>query len=73
MVPLEFLQDSVSKKVVVNMADQSKYTGILKNFDIYVNIVLDDAEYQNEEKEIKEKIGQTLIQGVLVTHIEVAN
>jgi U6 snRNA-associated Sm-like protein LSm5 len=47
VVPLELLKENVGQSVWLITKDPREYTGILRGFDEYVNVVLDEAvEYE---------------------------
>lgn len=60
--PLDALNQSRNKTVMVDLKNNYRYIGKLYAFDIHVNIVLNDAEeYQNGE--LKRKVGTVFIRG----------
>lgn len=66
--PLDTLNASRNKKVMVELKNNFRYVGKLIAFDIHVNIVLADAtEFQNGEE--KRKIGTVFIRGDTITII----
>ncbi len=66
--PLDALNEAKNKRVVVTLKNGKVFAGILKSFDIHVNIVLDEAE-ELENGEIKSKIGVIFIRGDTITTI----
>ena len=42
--PLDALNASRNKRVIVELKNHKQYTGNLKSFDIHINVVLEDAE-----------------------------
>ncbi len=60
--PLDALNKSRNKRVIVELKNGKQYVGTLKAFDIHINIVLEEAE-EREEGEIKRKIGIVFIRG----------
>jgi len=60
--PLDLLNKSRDKKVIVECKNGRQYTGTLRAFDIHINTVLDDTE-ERIENEVKRKIGTTFIRG----------
>ncbi|MBS3159283.1 hypothetical protein J4436_00695 [Candidatus Woesearchaeota archaeon] len=42
--PLSDLRDLIGKRIGIELINGSKYNGILKSFDVYMNVVLDDCE-----------------------------
>ena len=49
------------KKILLRLRNKKTITGILKNFDIHMNLSLDDAEEEFEGK--TEKVGKILLRG----------
>ena len=55
--PLDFLNNCKGKKVEIITKENKKVNGTLLSFDIYINLVLKDAELVDDEfHEIKENI-----------------
>ncbi|MBI2651465.1 small nuclear ribonucleoprotein [Candidatus Woesearchaeota archaeon] len=69
--PLDTLNRSRDKRVVVELKNNKQYIGKLKAFDIHINVVLEDAEeYANSE--LKRKLGVVFIRGDTITVISPA-
>jgi small nuclear ribonucleoprotein len=67
--PLDALNRSRDKKVMVELKNSRVYVGTLRAFDIHINIVLDDAE-ERIDGELKRKLGTTFVRGdtiILIT------
>lgn len=60
--PLDALNESRNKRVIVELKNGKQYIGKLKSFDIHINTVLEDVE-ERIEGEIKRKIGLVFIRG----------
>jgi len=60
--PLDALNNARNKRVIVELKGGKQFVGILKAFDIHINIVLDDAE-ERENNETKRKLGTLFIRG----------
>lgn len=60
--PLDALNKSRDKRVIVELKNQKQYVGKLKAFDIHINIVLEDAE-ERIDGELKRKLGEVFIRG----------
>lgn len=60
--PLDALNKSRNKRVIVELKNGKQYVGNLKAFDIHINVVLEEAEERNEG-EIKRKLGVVFIRG----------
>ncbi|MEK6950645.1 MAG: LSM domain-containing protein [Nanoarchaeota archaeon] len=64
--PLDTLNLSRNKAVIVELKNGYRYVGKLKAFDIHINIVLENAdEYHNGE--VKRKLGTVFIRGDTIT------
>lgn len=69
--PLDTLNASRNKNVMVDLKNGYRYVGKLRAFDIHINVVLADAdEYQNGE--VKRKLGTVFIRGDTITIISPA-
>ena len=60
--PLDALNSARNKKVIVELKNGTQFTGILKAFDIHINVVLEEAE-ERSEGELKRKLGIIFIRG----------
>jgi small nuclear ribonucleoprotein len=60
--PLDALNASRNKRVIVELKNGTQIVGSLKAFDIHINVVLDDAE-ERHEGEIKRKLGTVFLRG----------
>lgn len=60
--PLDALNKSRNKRVIVELKNNKQYIGDLKAFDIHINVVLENAE-ERVDGEIKRKIGVVFIRG----------
>lgn len=66
--PLDALNKSRNKRVIVELKNGRQYVGILRAFDIHINIVLDEAE-ERVDNEVKRKLGTVFIRGDTITII----
>ena len=66
--PLDALNKSRDKRVVVELKNKKQYIGLLKAFDIHINVVLEEAE-EREEGEVMRKMGVVFIRGDTITII----
>lgn len=66
--PLDTLNNARDKRVIVELKNNKQYLGILKAFDIHINVVLEEAE-ERENNEIKRKLGVIFIRGDTITVI----
>lgn len=70
--PLDLLNQSKGKEVLVQLKSEKQFVGTLKAFDIHINIVLDNAkEMQNGE--VKKNIGLTFLRGDTIIFISPAS
>jgi len=60
--PLDALNESRNKRLIVELKNGRKYTGKLVSFDIHINVVLENAE-EYEGNELKRKLGRIFIRG----------
>lgn len=66
--PLDALNKSRDKRVIVELKNTKRYTGLLKAFDIHINVVLEEAE-EIIEGEVKRKLDVVFIRGDTITII----
>jgi len=66
--PLDALNKSRDKRVIVDLKNSKQYVGKLKAFDIHINVVLDEAE-EHVDGELKRKLGTIFIRGDTITII----
>lgn len=66
--PLDALNKSRGKRVIVELKNGKQYVGSLQAFDIHINIVLDDAE-ERANGELIRKVGTVFIRGDTTTVI----
>ena len=66
--PLDALNKSRNKKVIVELKNGRQYVGKLHSFDIHINVVLEDAE-ERAEGEVKRKLGTVFLRGDTITII----
>lgn len=69
--PLDALNKSKGKRVIVELKNNKSFVGTLNAFDIHINVVLEDAE-EMFEGEVKRKIGVVFIRGDTITIISPA-
>lgn len=60
--PLDALNSSRNKRVIVELKNGIQMIGMLKAFDIHINVVLEDAE-ERKEGELKRKLGVVFLRG----------
>ncbi len=66
--PLDALNNTRGKRVIVELKNKAQYVGKLNAFDIHINVVLDEAELI-EEGEVKKKLGTVFIRGDTIVSI----
>jgi len=66
--PLDALNESKEKRVLIELKNGTKFSGVLNAFDIHINIVLSDTE-QIVNGEVKRKLGRVFIRGDTITLI----
>tara|TARA_Y100000310_G_scaffold345830_1_gene470769 strand:+ start:20764 stop:20988 length:225 start_codon:yes stop_codon:yes gene_type:complete len=60
--PLDALNAARNKRVIVELKNGKQYVGVLKAFDIHVNVVLENAEERNDG-EVARKLGTVFLRG----------
>jgi small nuclear ribonucleoprotein len=60
--PLDALNDSRGKQVMVELKNGKQFVGKLVAFDIHINTVLEEAQ-ELEKGEVKRNIGKVFIRG----------
>lgn len=66
--PLDALNKSRDKRVIVELKNNKQYIGKLKSFDIHINVVLEDAE-ERVNGEVARKLGVVFVRGDTITII----
>lgn len=70
--PLDLLNNSKGKEVLVHLKGDKQFVGTLLAFDIHINLVLDSTkEMQNNE--LKRNIGLTFLRGDTIIFISPAS
>lgn len=70
--PLDMLNLSKGKEILLQLKNDKQIVGTLMAFDIHINIVLDNArELQNNE--VKRNIGLTFVRGDMVIFVSPAS
>ncbi|PIN94754.1 small nuclear ribonucleoprotein [Candidatus Pacearchaeota archaeon CG10_big_fil_rev_8_21_14_0_10_30_48] len=70
--PLDLLNQSKGKEILVQLKSDRQLVGTLVAFDIHINVVLDNAkEIQNNE--LKRNIGLTFLRGDTIVFISPAS
>jgi small nuclear ribonucleoprotein len=66
--PLDALNKARDKRVIVELKNNKQYIGLLRAFDIHINVVLENAE-ERVDGEIKRKMGTVFLRGDTITII----
>jgi small nuclear ribonucleoprotein len=70
--PLDLLNNSKNKEVLVYLKGDKQFVGTLLAFDIHINLVLDNTkEMQNGE--VKRNVGLTFLRGDTIIFISPAS
>jgi len=70
--PLDLLNNSRGKEILVQLKNDKQMIGTLLAFDIHINIVMDNAK-EIENNEIKRNIGLTFLRGDTIIFISPAS
>lgn len=66
--PLDLLNQSKGKEILVMLKNEKQLVGTLMAFDIHINIVLDNTK-ELEKGEIKRNIGLAFVRGDTIIYI----
>lgn len=61
--PLDVLGSAENKRIIIQVKNRDKITGILKAFDSHLNIWLEETEVQSADGESNTKLGTVLVRG----------
>ena len=70
--PLDLLNASEGKEVLVQLKGEKQFVGTLVAFDIHINVVLDNAK-EMESGQVKKNIGLTFLRGDTIIYISPAS
>ena len=70
--PLDLLNQSKGKEVLVHLKGDQQFVGTLLAFDIHINLVLDNVK-EMENNEIKRNLGLTFLRGDTIIFISPAS
>ncbi|MDO8660510.1 MAG: small nuclear ribonucleoprotein [Candidatus Woesearchaeota archaeon] len=69
--PLDALSRARDKKVLVDLKGGKQLVGVLRSFDIHINVVLDDTE-ERVDGQVKRKLGNAFVRGDTIIMISPA-
>ncbi len=70
--PLDLLNTSKGKEVLVHLKGDKSFVGILLAFDIHINLVLDNVK-EMQDGEVKKSLGLTFLRGDTIIYISPAS
>ncbi|MEK6760933.1 MAG: LSM domain-containing protein [Nanoarchaeota archaeon] len=70
--PLDLLNSSKNKEVLVQLKGDKQFVGTLLAFDIHINLILDNTK-EMHEGEVKRNIGLTFLRGDTIIFISPAS
>ena len=70
--PLDLLNQSKGKEVLVQLKGDQQFVGTLLAFDIHINVVLDNAK-EVKDGEVKKNLGLTFVRGDTIIYISPAS
>ena len=70
--PLDLLNASKGKEVIVQLKNDRQFVGVLKAFDIHINLVLDNTK-EMQDGEAKKNLGLAFLRGDTIIYISPAS
>jgi small nuclear ribonucleoprotein len=70
--PLDLLNESKSKEILIELKDGKQLVGTLLAFDIHINIVIDNAK-EIVNNELKRSLGLSFVRGNTILWISPAS
>ena len=70
--PLDLLNQSKGKDVLIQLKGDKQFVGTLLAFDMHINVALDNAK-EIENGEVKKNIGLTFLRGDTIIYISPAS
>jgi len=67
--PLDALNEAKEKRVMAELKNGQRYMGVLKAFDIHINIVLHEAQQMDAEGNIIRSLGKLFLRGDTIVFI----
>ena len=66
--PLDLLNASKGREVIVQLKNDKQFVGVLKAFDIHINVVLENTK-EMHDGEAKKNLGLTFLRGDTIIYI----
>tara|TARA_Y100000310_G_scaffold332353_1_gene407761 strand:+ start:945 stop:1175 length:231 start_codon:yes stop_codon:yes gene_type:complete len=63
--PLDLLNQARNKRLIIELKNGKQFVGILKAFDIHINIVLEEVE-ELVDGTVKRKLGKVFLRGDMI-------
>ena len=70
--PLDLLNQSKGKEILVQLKGNQQFVGTLLAFDMHINVALDNAK-EVQDGEVRKNIGLTFLRGDTIIYISPAN
>ena len=70
--PLDLLNNSKGKEVLVQLKGEKQFVGTLMAFDIHINLVLENTK-EMQDGEVKRQIGLTFLRGDTIIFVSPAS
>lgn len=70
--PLDLLNQSKGKEVLIQLKGDKQFVGTLMAFDMHINVALDNAK-EMQDGEVKKNIGLTFLRGDTIIFISPSN
>jgi len=70
--PLDLLNNSKGREVMVQLKGDKQFVGTLMAFDIHINLVLDNTK-EMQDGEIKKNLGLTFLRGDTIIFVSPAS
>ena len=70
--PLDMLNHSKGKEILLQLKNDKQIVGTLVAFDIHINLVLENAK-ELENNELKRNVGLTFVRGDTIIYISPAS
>jgi len=60
--PIDLLNEARNKRIVAELKNGKQFIGVLRAFDIHINLVLEETE-EHVDGELKRKLGTVFLRG----------